>query len=314
MNTVTKNYKPDFVIFNGKITKLDEAKISIMAPGFTFAISVFEGLRGYWNKEKQTLYIFRLREHLDRLNFSMKTIEIEATDIFKNVEAQLSDLVYKNNFKDNIYIRIQAYVDDWGSMLSKEPVGSSIISYPRPRADGYYDGRKFTVSSWRRNSEDTSPPRIKTTGNYFNGRLAGLEAIRNGYDGSIILNNHGCVSEGPAGCIFIIREGKIITPSITSGILESITRDSIIKIVSSELKMDVIERSIGRTELYLADEAFYCGTAMEIIPITSIDQKVIGSGKPGGTTVEIQKAYDNIIFGRNEKYIHWLTSIKFDRN
>ncbi len=311
MNTVIKNYKPDFVIFNGEITKFNEARISIMAPGFTFAISVFEGLRGYWNDKKQKLYIFRLKEHIERLKFSIKTIELDTSNIFKNIESQITELVQKNNIKDNLYIRIQIYADDWGSMFSKSPIGSSIISYPRPRADGYYDGRNFAVSSWRRNTEDSSPPRIKTTGNYFNGRLAGLEAIRNGYDGSIILNNHGCVSEGPAGCIFIIREGKIITPSITSGILESITRDTIIKIVKSELKLDVIERSIGRTELYLAEEAFYCGTAMEIIPIISIDRKIIGSGKTGSTTIKVQKAYDAVIFGNNEKYIQWLTPIEF---
>ncbi len=311
MNTLKEDFKPDFVVLNGKITKFNKAKISIMSPGFTFAISVFEGLRGYWNKEKKILYIFRLKDHLDRLNFSIKTIALDSPNT-KNFEIQLVNLIKKNNLKDNLYIRIQVYADDWGSMFSKGPIGSSIISYPRPRTDGYFKGRKFAVSSWRRNSEDTSPPRIKTTGNYFNGRLAGLEAIRNGYDGSIILNNYGCISEGPAGCIFIIREGKIITPSISSGILESITRDTIIKLANSELKIDVIQRSIGRTELYLAEEVFYCGTAMEIIPILSVDNILIGSGKPGPITRKIQKNYDNIIFGLNDKYIKWLTPIEFN--
>jgi len=220
-------------------------------------------------------------------------------------------LIKKNNIKDNIYIRIQVYADEWGSMFCKQPVGSSIISYPRPRVPGYFEGRRFTISSWRKNTEDTSPPRIKTTGNYFNGRLAGLEAIRNGYDGSIILNNYGCISEGPAGCIFIVREGEIITPSVSSGILESITRDTIIQLAKDELGKNVVQRSIGRTELYLAEEVFYCGTAMEIIPIISIDNKKIGLGSPGNITKKIQQIYDNIVFGREEKYMNWLTPVKF---
>ena len=311
MNTFKEDHKPNFVTLNGKITKFNEAKISIMSPGFTFAISVFEGLRGYWNKDKEKLYIFRLKDHLKRLNFSMNTIELDHNENLNQFEEQILYLIKKNNIKDNIYIRIQVYADEWGSMFCKEPVGSSIISYPRPRVPGYFEGRRFTISSWRKNTEDTSPPRIKTTGNYFNGRLAGLEAIRNGYDGSIILNNHGCISEGPAGCIFIVREGEIITPSVSSGILESITRDTIIQLAKDELGKNVVQRSIGRTELYLAEEVFYCGTAMEIIPIISIDNKKIGLGSPGNITKKIQQIYDNIVFGREEKYMNWLTPVKF---
>ncbi len=311
MNTFKEDHKPNFVTLNGKITKFNEAKISIMSPGFTFAISVFEGLRGYWNKDKEKLYIFRLKDHLKRLNFSMNTIELDHNENLNKFEEQILYLIKKNNIKDNIYIRIQVYADEWGSMFCKQPVGSSIISYPRPRVPGYFEGRRFTISSWRKNTEDTSPPRIKTTGNYFNGRLAGLEAIRNGYDGSIILNNHGCISEGPAGCIFIVREGEIITPSVNSGILESITRDTIIQLAKDDLGKNVVQRSIGRTELYLAEEVFYCGTAMEIIPIISIDNKKIGLGSPGNITKKIQQTYDNIVFGREEKYMNWLTPVKF---
>ena len=311
MNTFKEDHKPNFVTLNGKITKFNEAKISIMSPGFTFAISVFEGLRGYWNKDKEKLYIFRLKDHLKRLNFSMNTIELDHNENLNQFEEQILYLIKKNNIKDNIYIRIQVYADEWGSMFCKQPVGSSIISYPRPRVPGYFEGRRFTISSWRKNTEDTSPPRIKTTGNYFNGRLAGLEAIRNGYDGSIILNNHGCISEGPAGCIFIVREGEIITPSVNSGILESITRDTIIQLAKDDLGKNVVQRSIGRTELYLAEEVFYCGTAMEIIPIISIDNKKIGLGSPGNITKKIQQTYDNIVFGREEKYMNWLTPVKF---
>lgn len=311
MENKKNNNKPEFVTMNGKIIKLNDAKVSIMAPGFTFAINVFEGLRAYWNNGKQTLYIFRLNDHLNRLKFSIKTIELDHSVLLDNFETQIIDLIKKNNLKDNIYIRVQVYADEWGNMFSKGPVGTSIISYKRPRSEGFYKGREFGVSSWRRNSEDTSPPRIKTSANYFNGRLAGLEATTSGYEGAIILNHQGFVSEGPAGCIFIIRNGNIITPSISSGILESITRDTIINITREDLKMTVTERSIGRTELYLAEEAFYCGTAQEIVPIISIDKKIVGAGKPGKVTKKIQRLYDKIVTGDEKKYSKWLTPVKF---
>ncbi len=310
MKNILKDTKPQFVIMNGKITELENAKVSIMAPGFTFAINVFEGIRGYWNDEEKILYIFRIKDHLKRLNFSSKILDIENIFTDKELQNQIENIIRKNNVKENLYIRVQIYLDDWGTMFSKSPVGSSIISYKRPRSEGYYQGRNFTVSSWRRNSEDSSPPRVKTTANYFNGRLAGLEAIKAGYEGSIILNQDGCISEGPAGCIFLIRNGEFITPSKSSGILESITRDTVIKIIKNELELNITERSIGRTELYLADEIFYCGTAQEIVPINSIDKKIVGQGKPGMITKQIQSIYDKIVFGKKPEYKNWLTPIE----
>ena len=302
------NNKPEYVFLDGEIVKFENAKISIMAPGFTFAVSVFEGIRAYWNESKSQLYIFRINEHIKRLKFSMTVMELDQDIDEDDLKRNIIQLLKKNKVKEDTYIRAQTYINDWGNMMSRNPVGSSIICHSRPRLNAYYEGKNFSVSSWRRNSEDSSPPRIKTSANYFNGRLAGLEALRSGFDGAIILNSDGSISEGPGGCIFIVRDDKLITPSLSSGILESITRDSIISIAKIK-KIETIERRIGRTELYLADEVFYCGTGQEIVPIISIDKKLVKNGSVGSITKIIQSEYDNIVRGNNSKFNNWITKV-----
>ncbi|MDC0074837.1 branched-chain amino acid transaminase [Alphaproteobacteria bacterium] len=302
------DYKPEYVFLDGKIVPLKNAKISVMAPGFTFAVSVFEGIRAYWNKDKEQLYIFRIDEHIKRLKFSMIVMELDLELNEENFKRDIIQLLKINKIKRDTYIRAQTYINDWGNMMSKKPVGSSIICHSRPRLKAYYEGKRFSVSSWRRNSEDSSPPRIKTSANYFNGRLAGLEALRSGFDGAIILNNDGTISEGPGGCIFIVRDNKLVTPSFSSGILESITRDSIINIGKIK-NIETIERKIGRTELYLADEVFYCGTGQEIVPIISIDNKLVNRGLVGSITKSIQSEYDCIVRGDNSNFSTWVTEV-----
>lgn len=308
---ITKNNKTSLsklAIVNNQTIPIEEAKISLVSPGLAFAVTVFEGVRAYWNNKHNQLYIFRLNEHLERLNFSIKTIEMSPAPDFKGIEEQVIKLLKLNKTKEDVYIRVQSYVDDWGDMMAHGPVSTSITCQKRPRVSAYLNGKHFMVSSWRRNSDDASPPRIKSSANYLNGRLAGLEATRSGYEGAILLNRNGTVSEGPGGCIFIIRKNKIITPSLSSGILESITRDTLIYL-ASDIGEDIVEREIGRTELYLADEAFYCGTAQEIVPILSIDRKLINEGKPGLITRKLQHQYDQVIRGNNTKYQFWLTKV-----
>jgi branched-chain amino acid aminotransferase len=166
----------------------------------------------------------------------------------------------------------------------------------------------FVVSSWRRNADDASPPRIKASANYLNSRLAGLEAKRVGADGAIILNRDGSVSEGSGGCLFIAREGVLVTPPVTAGILESITRRSLLAI-ASDIGLQAVERDVGRTELYLAEEGFYCGTGQEIVPMLSVDGKPLGRGEPGPLTRRLQGAYDEIVRGRDDCYRHWLSPV-----
>ena len=300
--------KIKLVTMNGELMPLDDAKISIMAPGLTFAATVFEGLRAYWNEEKQELFVFRMEEHLNRLLDSMKLLRFGEHPSINTLREQLLENIRSNEYREDIYIRLQAYIDDWGSMLAKGPVSTSIVSYPRPRLNAFETGRNFAVSSWRRLDDNASPPRAKASGNYINSRLAGMEARESGYDGAIILTAAGKVSEGPGGCIFIVRNGVLITPGVTSGILESLTRDSILR-MALETGQAAETRDVDRTELYIADEIFYCGTGQEITPVISVDRIPAGDGKPGKITRAMQALYDKQVRDIAPKNWDWRTPV-----
>jgi len=300
--------RPTYAMLNGEVVPFSEARISIMAPGLTFAVTVFEGFRAYWNERDAQLYVFRMAEHLRRQAFSMALIELDAPPSEKEIAAQIIQILLANQIREDSYIRSQAYVDDWGDMTATGPVGSSVICRKRPRTGAFESGKHFATSSWRRNAEDASPPRIKATANYLNSRLAGLEAQHAGFGGAVILNRDGTVAEGPGGCIFLRRGETLITPGPTDGILESVTRDTLLRLArDNDIEVEV--RSVGRTELYLADEAFYCGTGQELTPMLSVDRKPVGSGEPGPVTRLLQSLYDDVVRGRNERYADWLTPV-----
>ena len=298
------------VTMNGNLMPLNEAKVSITAPGLSYAALVFEGIRAYWNENDQELLVFRLEDHLKRFSNSMKILKFEKTPSLDLIKKQIIENIIANNYKEDIYIRLQGYIDDWGEMALRSPVSTSIVSYPRPRSIDFNKGKNFTVSSWQRLDDNASPPRVKASANYLNSRLASIQAKESGYEGAILLTSNGKVSEGPGGCIFLIREGVMITPSVSSGILESITRDSVLKI-AKEKNLIVESRDVDRTELYIADEIFYCGTGQEIMPILSVDKILAGEGKVGDITALFQKEYTQIVRGKNEAFNFWITPIYY---
>jgi branched-chain amino acid aminotransferase len=308
--TTTDNTRAEikWVSQNNKLVRYEDAKVSVMAPGLTFAALVFEGYRAYWNEEEQDLFIFRLDDHNKRLAFSMNLLELDDPPSIETFNNDIIETLKANEFRGDTYIRLQVYVDDWGSMLATGPVGSSVICRPRPRVADFKTGKQFIISSWRRNGENANPPRIKASANYLNSRLAGLEAKRQGAGGAILLNEDGTVSEGPGGCLFVMRDGVFITPDVTSGILESVTRRTMLEMAGS-IGVETVERRLGRTELYLAEEAFYCGTGQEIMPITGLDGRAVGDGTPGPVTRKLQAAFDDIVRGRNDAFAHWLTPV-----
>jgi len=295
------------VTINGDLMPLKEAKVSITAPGLSYAALVFEGIRAYWNQDHKQLYVFRLEDHLNRFINSMKLLKFIDYPNVLSIKSDILTNIQANDYKEDIYIRLQGYIDDWGEMAVRTPVSTSIVSYPRPRAVAFSEGKNFTISSWQRLDDNASPPRIKASANYLNSRLASIQAKESGYDGGIMLGPNGKVSEGPGGCIFLVRNGNIITPSITSGILESITRDSILKI-TKKLKLKVQTREVDRTELYIADEIFYCGTGQEIMPILSVDKMLAGDGKPGKLTKILQNEFTEIVRGNNSNFENWTTA------
>ena len=300
--------RPEFAIMNGQLMPYADAKISIMAPALTFAVTIFEGLRGYWNAGRGELYIFRAKAHLDRMRFGMELMELDTPPSDADFTDQILQIVRANQMRDDCYVRLQAFVDEWGDMTATGPVGSSAICRDRPRAAAFEEGKHFGVVSWRRNPDDASPSRIKATANYLNSRLAGMEAKHNGFGGAIILNHDGSVSEGPGGCIFMRRGDTLITPRVSDGILESVTRDTLLHLARAA-GISVEERKMGRTELYLAQEMFYCGTGQEITPMLSVDRKPVGDGVPGPMTRQLQGDYDALVRGNMDGYHHWLTPV-----
>jgi branched-chain amino acid aminotransferase len=296
----------DFVWFDGQYLKWEEAKVPIFVHALHYGTAVFEGIRAYPSDDN--LYIFRLKEHMDRLRKSANvysfTTKFSADELCKAAV----DLIRKNGIRESCYIRPLTFVGMHGidlNVTKNSPTHTTIIIFPFAK---YFkgDGISACISSWRRIDDESIPPMAKASGNYLNSVLATQECRRNGYDESILLDRNGCVSEASGENIFVVRNGKLHTPQLSDSILEGITRNTAITI-AGELGYDVVERPISRTELYLADEIFLTGTAAEIIAITKIDGNIIGNGREGTMTKGIRENYERIVIGKSEKFMGWLT-------
>lgn len=297
---------PQFVWVDGKLTRWNDATIHITLLGTSSVSSVFEGVRAYWNASLRKLFVFRLDAHLDRFAQSIRLMRMKQRFPNAEIKDAVVALLRANAYAEDVYIRPFAFVpaalfgtppgdeaqivlstDDWPSRLKSGKVAHAC------------------VSSWSRITDNSMPPRVKASSNYLNSRLASEEAKRNGYDAAIILNPNGKVAEAPGACLIIVRDGKIITPSVTSGILESITRATLIKLSREVLNIDVIEREVDRTELYVAQEAFLCGTGAEITPLASVDRFTLGDGNLGPVTQRIEGLYHDLVRGIDTRYPEW---------
>jgi branched-chain amino acid aminotransferase len=301
--------KAKYVYFNSDIVPWDEARIHIFSPVAKYGIGVFEGIRGYWNADSQEMFLFRLAEHMERLKYSQTVMRFnEIIDGNKLIDGIIA-LIHANEFKENVHVRVQLYLDGEGDVSACGPIGVAITAVPRPIPKQVTTGIRTHVSSWLRISDLAMPARVKCNANYHNGRLAMLQAKSDGYDAPILLNQAGKVSEGPTMCFFMVRGQQVITPSVTSDILESITRSTVLQLVSEQSEISQIERDVDRSELYAADEAFFCGTGWEITPIVSIDGLPVGAGKPGPVVHQLQKTYFEIVEGRTQSHSEWCTPV-----
>lgn len=296
------------MIVNGQTTDFDNATTHLMSPAMRYGLNVFEGLRAYWNSEEEQLYVFRLPEHMNRLMQSMRLLRFKSELTAAEVSAATLELLRIEGMRENCHIRTTAYLDGIGEHHVTGPVSWFVYAGKRPRNAKTARGIAMHISSWRRMSDNSLPPRIKCGANYANARLDRFQAQQDGYDDAIMLNEAGKVGEGPGACIFFVREGRLITPDITSGILESITRDTILRIARLN-GIEVEERTVDRTEAYAADEIFLGGSAAEVLPVTSVDRIVIGSGEPGPVTRLLQDAYFAAVEGRGMLDQGWLTPV-----
>lgn len=300
---------PKYASMNGELVPYADARIHVMTPAVNYAANVFEGIRGYWNEEKQEMALFRLEEHLARLQISMRMMYFEDAPPSDLLREKLLELLRACEFREDIHIRLNAYVDGEGRVASTGPVGYYIVARRRGREKTTEGGWNCAVSSWRRLGDNAVPPRIKATGTYINSRLAALQVKKAGYDFPIMLTERGTLAEGASQTLFLVLRGQLTTPSVTSGILEGITRQTVIDLAQGTMGLETAEREIDRTELYQASEAFFCGTGHEIGPITKVDDIPIGTGAPGEITLALKRHYGEAVHGRLSEYSDWLTVV-----
>jgi len=301
---------PTYLWLNGERRRWEDGTVHVSELGWSTIGAVFEGIRAYWNPSEGELYVFRLREHLERLHRSMKLVRLPIEYSIEDLTEATLDLLRANDSREDTYIYPLAYMrDSYTTRYDRPEIRSALQILTRPMPSHLGTGLKLhaKVSSWRRISEDVMPPRVKNLSNYRNGQLARMEAALDGYDTALILNTQGKVAEAPGACVMLVRNGKLITPDLTSSILESITRDALIVLAREQLGIPVEERPVDRTELYVADEVFLCGTAAEISPVVSVDKYPVGNGEIGPVTRELETQFANVVRGQEPMYAHWRT-------
>jgi len=298
---------------NGELIPWAEALIHVNAVGHASVAGIFEGIKAYWDEPQAQLYVFRLREHLDRFLRSIKMVRYGFEYTMGELEQAVLELLRANEYRRSVYIR--PYVFQKGmirELLQPQPGKPTELVIDSWPFDSYRDPDKALavgVSSWTRISDNVLPPRLKCFSNYHNGRLAAMEATVNGYDWPVLLDDRGKVTEGPGACLLLAREGKVIAPPVTSGILESITRDTVLQLLSEELGIPSVEREVDRTELYAADEVFFVGTGWEIMPVASVDRLPVGDGKTGPIAQAVAAAYRRTVTGEDPRHPEWRTPV-----
>ncbi len=297
--------------FKGAVVPMDEAKVSVTTHALHYGTAVFEGIRGNWNEEQGKMFIFRMREHYERLLRGCKILLLDIPYTVDQLCDITVDLVERNGHQSDIYIRPLAYKSaEVVANLKLQELASdfTLITVPFGNYLGT-DILKCCTSSWRRVDDNMIPTQIKSAGIYVNSMLAKTEATLAGFDEAIILGQDGHVSEGSGENVFMVTGGKLFTPRSEDNALPGITRDCIMQLAVAELGIEVVERSIDRSELYLADEMFLSGTAAHLTPVVELDRRAIGTGEPGPITLALQKLYFDVVVGRNPKYLHWCTVV-----
>jgi len=301
-----------YAFFKGKIVPFSEAKISIMTHAFNYGTAVFEGIRGYWNAEKEQMYVVKLREHYERLESSAKlALKSSMKYSLSEMEKWTLELVRKNDYRKDIYIRPVYYKSQEKIGLGLIGIDEDFCAYVSPFG-AYLDisrGIRVCVSSWWRISAQSAPQGAKITGAYFNSSLAKAEALEKGYDEALLLSHEKTVAEGSGENLFMVKHGHLVTPPLSETILPGITRVAIRTLAEKELGVKTVERQIKQDELYSADELFFCGTGAQVSPIIDVDGKKIGNGKMGEVTQKIQSLYFAAARGDNPKYANWVTPV-----
>lgn len=302
---------PNYAFFDGKIVPYSEAKIGVMTHALNYGTGVFGGLRAYWNADEEQLFIFRPYDHFERLIQSASLLRMAVPHTPEELTSILRELLQAEGFRENCYVRPLVYkstemigvrlhdVDDAFTMMAI-PFGSYI-----PNENGAH----VCFSAWRRVDDNAIPARGKITGSYANSSLIKSDAILSGYDEALVLNNEGHVTEASAANIFIVRKGVVITPPTYADVLEGIVRRSLITLMRDDLGLEVVERNIDRTEIYIADEIFLVGTGVQVASVTQVEHRPVGTGTMGVLTRQIRDHFFSVVAGQVRKYRDWLTPV-----
>lgn len=303
--------KPKYVFFKGDFVPFEEAKVSVMTHGLNYGTGCFEGIRGYWNAEQEELFVLKMQPHFERIHQSARILYMQLDYTVGELCEITLELIRKNEFKQDVYIRPLLYMADELIGVRLHNLTAGFTMFATPMGD-YIDttGIKVGVSSWRRLDDNAVPARAKITGAYINSALAKTEAYHNGFDDAIFLNADGHVSEGSAMNLFLVRNGRLVTPGVQHNILEGVTRQAVMKIAREEFGIETEERSVDRTELYIADEMFLCGTGAQISPVVSIDMRAVGgTGVIGPVTKQIMDVYSRAVRGNYPRFADWVTPV-----
>jgi len=296
--------------FEGGYVPMRDAKISIMTHAFMYGTAVFEGIRAYWNADQGQLYGLFLREHVERIRNSCRIMMMEPAPAVDELVAIITEVVRRNGFREDAYIRPSFYKSTRaiGVRLHHLDHDLCVVALPFGNYIETEKGIRVMTSSWRRNSDEALPARAKITGGYANMAFQKSEAELNGFDEAIVLTANGHASEASAANLFVVRDGTVITAPVSDDILEGITRKAMIELCRAE-GLPVEVRSIDRSELYIADEIFLCGTGVQVSPVIEIDHRKVGSGEVGPIGRAISARYFDAVRGRLPEYSHWLTPI-----
>jgi len=301
---------PSYAFFKEKYIPLAEAKIGIMTHAIHYGTAVFEGIRGNWNSQKEQTFLFRMKEHYQRLLNGCQIMRMKMPYSLDDMCRITVELARKCAFKEDIYVRPLAYKSAEALGVRVHDIADDFTVFIIPW--GRYidvDKAKCCVSAWQCPTDNSIPPQVKIMGHYAGNALAKSDAVEKGFDEAIMLNNNGYVAQGSGENIFLVMNGKLITPPTYNNILPGITRDCVMKLAKKELGKETIERPVSRGELYVADEVFLTGTAAHITPVAEIDHRLIGDGEIGEVTRKLQDIYAGLIRGENPDYMDWCTPV-----
>lgn len=306
-NTPAKH--PQYVWWNGELVEWEKATVHVTDMEWVGVGSVFEGIKAYRNPEEDRAFVFRLKEHMHRFDDSVRLLRMKLNWSEQELCDAVVNLMRANGIKEDTYIRPFSYRGTRGFSFRDAQPKTEVLINVTPFTSHMKTGRSISLgtSTWQRIADNVMPPRIKAVANYQNSALASGEARANGYDDALLLNDRGKVAEGTGACVMMVKKGRVITPPVTHSVLESVTRFTLLQLFEEQLNVKTEEREIDRTEVYMADEVFLCGTGAEVTPVTMIDRYSIGDGKIGPITTRIMDLYHDVVRGLDAPYEQWRT-------